>query len=109
MVDTEQARQKLLALRDGYTRRIAALDGDLHHREQAVEKDFAEQATQRENDSVLAALDDEARVQVGLIDAALARIEGGSYGSCVRCGEEIAAGRLEAVPYSTLCIACAEQ
>lgn len=109
MVDTEKAKQKLLALRDGYTQRIAALDSDLHHREQAVEKNFAEQVTQRENDSVLAALDDEARAQVGLIDAALARIEDGSYGSCVRCGEEIAAGRLEAVPYSTLCIACAEQ
>ena len=38
------------------------------------------------------------------IDAALARIENGTYGRCERCGKEIEADRLEAIPYATLCI-----
>ena len=38
------------------------------------------------------------------IQAALARIEGGSYGTCIACGKPIDADRLEAIPYATLCI-----
>jgi DnaK suppressor protein len=38
------------------------------------------------------------------IDAALTRIDDGTYGLCVRCGRPIGEERLEAVPYATLCI-----
>ena len=38
------------------------------------------------------------------IDAALARIEDGTYGTCAACGKPIAEERLEAVPWATLCI-----
>lgn len=41
------------------------------------------------------------------IDAALARIEDGTYGTCANCGKEIAVGRLEAHPWASLCIDCA--
>jgi len=41
------------------------------------------------------------------IDAALARIEDGTYGTCTNCGKEIAVGRLEAHPWAALCIDCA--
>jgi DnaK suppressor protein len=40
------------------------------------------------------------------IDAALKRVEDGTYGTCVRCGEAIAEERLEARPWATLCIEC---
>ena len=40
------------------------------------------------------------------IDAALKRIEDGTYGICTNCGQSIAAERLEAVPWATLCIDC---
>lgn len=40
------------------------------------------------------------------IDGALARIENGTYGTCESCGKEIPAERLEARPWSTLCIDC---
>ena len=40
------------------------------------------------------------------IDAALKRIEDGTFGICARCGKPIAEERLEAVPYATLCIDC---
>jgi RNA polymerase-binding transcription factor len=38
------------------------------------------------------------------IDAALRRVEEGTYGRCERCGKEIEAERLEAIPWATLCI-----
>jgi DnaK suppressor protein len=40
------------------------------------------------------------------IDEALARIEAGTYGVCVNCGAQIPPGRLEAMPWATLCIDC---
>jgi DnaK suppressor protein len=39
------------------------------------------------------------------IDAALRRIEEGSYGTCEACGEPIGAARLSAIPWARLCIA----
>ena len=41
------------------------------------------------------------------IDGALARLDGGAYGECVNCGENIAPARLESDPAATVCIACA--
>ena len=40
------------------------------------------------------------------IDAALQRIEAGTYGKCVNCGAQIPEERLEAMPWATLCIDC---
>ena len=40
------------------------------------------------------------------VDRALARIEGGTYGRCERCGETIAPERLDALPWAALCIGC---
>ncbi len=40
------------------------------------------------------------------IDAALERIEKGTYGTCGNCGREIALERLEATPWASLCIDC---
>ncbi len=42
------------------------------------------------------------------VRAALARMDAGTYGTCERCGVEIPAGRLEAVPTASLCITCKE-
>ena len=37
-------------------------------------------------------------------DEALARLDAGTYGTCSVCGKEIPVERLEAVPWTTLCI-----
>jgi len=108
MTDYSAFENRLHELRAEMTSRISAIDKDVRHREEPVEKDFAEQVTQAENDDVLNALDGEARATVQKIDAALLRIKEGTYGTCGRCGEPIDKKRLEAVPYATLCIGCAE-
>ena len=40
------------------------------------------------------------------IEAALGRIDNGTFGTCTRCGKPIGEERLEAMPYVTLCIEC---
>jgi RNA polymerase-binding protein DksA len=42
--------------------------------------------------------------QLGDVEAALARIDDGAYGTCEVCGQEIAAARLEAMPSTRFCI-----
>lgn len=49
-------------------------------------------------------LEENAEHLVSEIDAALRRIDEGTYGTCVVCGQPIGEGRLEALPYATLCI-----
>ena len=46
---------------------------------------------------------------LSLIDAALGRIEEGNYGRCVQCEGAIPKARLNAIPYTPVCIKCAEQ
>ena len=43
------------------------------------------------------------------IEASLDRIQEGSYGTCEECGLKIPKSRLNAIPYATLCVRCAEQ
>ena len=52
------------------------------------------------------ALRDKAGKELELVDAALARIDAGTFGRCLRCGAEIAPGRLEALPWAAYCITC---
>ena len=46
---------------------------------------------------------------LGAIEAALERIEEGTYGRCDECGAAIPKTRLNAIPYTSFCIKCAEQ
>jgi DnaK suppressor protein len=45
---------------------------------------------------------------LGSIDAALERIQDGTYGKCVQCDGVISKARLNAIPYTPVCIKCAE-
>jgi DnaK suppressor protein len=43
------------------------------------------------------------------IEEALARIDRGTYGICRDCGEPISDARLNAIPWTRVCIACKEK
>lgn len=65
--------------------------------------DTATDTVDREIDYTLEASDGRL---LAAIDTALARIEAGTYGTCVNCGAHIPPERLEAMPWATLCIDC---
>jgi RNA polymerase-binding protein DksA len=108
MASVNDYEKQLLQLRAEYMRRRDAIHKDTHHEEEPVEKDFAEQVSQRETEDVLEALEEDARQIVMQIDKALLRIKAGEYGICRNCGEEIPSARLDALPYAEYCIDCAE-
>jgi DnaK suppressor protein len=54
-----------------------------------------------------AALLSQMRQHLAQIDAAMARLAEGSYGTCENCGQQIGAARLAARPVTTTCISCA--
>lgn len=71
------------------------------------DKDWQEQATERENDEVVDILGENILIELEQIENSLKRMEKNEYGSCSSCGEEIAKERLVALPYTCHCIKCA--
>jgi len=99
-----QLEQRLAELQN----RAERVTRDASHRDAPVSADFAEQAVERENDEVLTAIADESEHEASQIRDALRRIDAGGYGICSECGEDISEARLQAVPYTTCCVGCAE-
>jgi RNA polymerase-binding transcription factor len=97
----EQQKQELLA-------RAAKVRADITRSSGPLEKDFAEQVVQMENDAVLAGIGEATAAELAQINRALAQIEQGNYGICSHCGQPISEGRMQALPYSDRCINCAE-
>lgn len=91
--------------------RLRELDQRLHGIESELlshqSKDWEDLATEREQDEVLTAMGDEGRSEVRMIRAALTRLRTGEYGFCTSCGEPIATERLDLLPASPFCAACA--
>ncbi len=57
--------------------------------------------------SQIGALVQQVRHHLAEVDAALARLDAGTYGVCERCGEPVGEARLEALPAARTCIGCA--
>jgi len=68
--------------------------------------DLASEERDREISLILG---DRDRDKLQAIEDALDRIEEGEYGLCEQCEEEIAQARIEALPFTRLCVACQEQ
>ena len=64
---------------------------------------------ERETDEVLEGEGRAGQVEMMAIRAALARIEEGTYGICLKCGEDISEARLNVLPDTALCKNCAAQ
>ena len=54
-------------------------------------------------------LGDRERKKLQLIEDALHRIEKGEYGECDECGGDIVTGRLDAMPFTRLCVTCQDE
>jgi RNA polymerase-binding protein DksA len=103
-VDLEQARASLIAERD---RLMVELGQPIENPGQMTYGSQAAAATQVFEQQRDLALRDRAVAQLALVEAALARLDAGTFGTCVRCGKPIAKARLEALPWAEHCIDCA--
>jgi len=106
--DLEAIRHELEARRDHTRERLAVLA-------QRPELGAAQGFGKRIGDGTTEAISRLTDIGVGgslehalvRIERALAKLDEGTYGICDACGEPIAPARLEAMPDSVLCLACA--
>ena len=102
---------------DAARARLAKQLAELEGRQQRIVQDLSEplnpdsseQAIEKEDDASLEAQAALVAREIASINRALLRIENGSYGECVRCGDAIAPKRLEARPEAALCFSCASR
>ena len=87
--------------------RQAAERGALEVREGRTDPEYEEGAQADHVEYTLNRLSDAQQRELGQIDAALERIDAGTYGQCTECGGEIPIERLEALPYALLDAECA--
>lgn len=103
MRGTDAVRAKLEA-------RLAALGARVERIEEAqrepLDDDFSEQAVAREDDEALDGVERATMEDIASIRQAIARLDAGTYGLCVVCGETIGEARLDALPTATRCINC---
>jgi len=108
------ARESLLAERERALSLAAALDREFA----GIAAAASEAGTDDEHDPEgatlaferqhTAALLARAREQIAEIDAAIGRLDEGTYGVCVRCGQPVGQGRLAARPAAATCVRCAQ-
>jgi len=103
-MNLDHYRSTLETLRADLEARLARLD---QHGREGLPADFAEQTASRANDEVVDGLELQVRTEMTEVGNALRRIELGTYGRCTRCGEAIAAARLDALPFAATCTRCA--
>jgi DnaK suppressor protein len=113
-IDVESFKTRLLEERERTQKAIAYLheehrgttEDDLRELSGGSDNHLADIATHtydRELDSTLEGAEEQ---HLARVEAALKRIDEGTYGTCENCGQPIAADRLEAMPWATLCIDC---
>lgn len=109
-MDIDGARDRLLALREEAVARLVELGISREDVVQSAQGANIDDEHDPEGTTIaferelLGALATSTRSRLGDIDAALARIEAGSYLDCEVCGEAIGEGRLEARPIATRCL-----
>ncbi|MGA8850789.1 MAG: TraR/DksA C4-type zinc finger protein [Aeromicrobium sp.] len=101
-LDREETIGRLVVLKGDHAAVVAASLDD-----NADDEHDPEGATIAFERSQIAALVRQTQDHLAEIDAAVERLDTGTYGTCERCGETIGAERLGARPTARTCIQCA--
>ena len=102
--DLEQRRTRVLAVIEHreHAESLEEESGELVS--SSADNHLADTATDTYDRELDEGLEEDAERLLDQIEGALSRIASGSYGMCENCGKPIAEERLEAIPYTTLCI-----
>jgi RNA polymerase-binding transcription factor DksA len=110
-MNTDLARERLMAERDRLTEvrdaasRLSTAANEAAERElSTVDQHPAEQATETLERELDLGVLQSVEAELAELQAALVRLEKGSYGNCAVCGKPIADGRLEAMPSARYCV-----
>ncbi len=106
-------RARLLGMRSRLIREVTDIESEIPHDvvapgEITTVPLHPADAAAEELDPNLALAQNEAGL-LEEVEAALERIEQGTFGRCDSCGEEISPERLDAIPYTPYCVTCAAE
>lgn len=101
---TDTPRDILLARRAEILADLREIEDDL---DAPAPKDDEDRASERQGDEVLEALGQQEQAELRQIDAALQRVEEGTYGICQKCGDPVSKERLDLLPATPFCKNCA--
>ena len=104
--DKDKFRALLLDIRKNVLREIRQDVKEGREGEAGEGRDTYDIASDERDREINLLLGDRERRKLQMIDDALHRVESDEYGVCEECGGEIAHGRLEAMPFSRLCVTC---
>ena len=113
-IDAERFRDALLEERRRVEHALAtlrdehrgSLDEEVEEVAATNDSHLAETATATLGREIDYTLGENSGHVLAAIDAALKRIDDGTYGTCITCGDQIRYERLEASPWAALCIDC---
>lgn len=103
MTDTTIYKERLVKRKTELDDRLHRIEHDL---DEPVSQDTEDRATEREDDEVMEAMGNSGLDEITAIDAALTRIEAGTFGVCVNCEETISDERLNVIPTAVKCRNC---
>jgi len=107
--EIEVHRKKLETRRSELVRKLAEFRNESKAVETDVAQDLADKAESSYTKEFLLSLSDAEREQLFQIDSAIKRIAKGDFGNCLTCQCEIGKKRLNALPWTPLCIECQEK
>jgi DnaK suppressor protein len=105
----EYFRKKLETRQQELRRMVSRNQQDGRSADDEATQDIADRAASSYTKEFLFSQSNNDRQLLLLVDGALARIRERSFGQCVSCGKDINPKRLEAVPWTSHCIACQEK
>jgi DnaK suppressor protein len=102
----ESYRKRLVDKQAELLRLVSRSDQDGREADEEGTQDIADKASNAYTKEFLFHQSNDNRQTLFLVNEALDRIKGGTYGVCVECHEEVQLKRLEAVPWARHCIEC---
>jgi DnaK suppressor protein len=106
--DLEKYRRLLLEKKNSLSNDLAKTRNAEEETIEEATQDIADKAVSSYTREFLYSLSDTDRTTLVRIDEALERIDEGTYGTCVSCGQPMAEKRLTAVPWAPHCVECQE-
>lgn len=107
-IDIERFRQKLKLRRQQILEFLKRLDDETQALDRDSAQDIADRSVLDLSKESFFERTSQQRIVLRMVDGALGRISGRSFGVCTSCGDNISARRLEALPWTQYCLRCQE-
>jgi RNA polymerase-binding transcription factor DksA len=103
VIDATSFRKRLETRHKELDERLQHIEHDL---DKPMNQDIEDRATEREDDEVMESMGNAGLAEMQAIEAALQRLDAGTFGECVECSDMISEQRLDIMPTAVKCIKC---